>query len=205
MKKYWKIILPISIGFAALSLHFLPIKSAKDPGLIFNMLEVLGKKLTDEKIIAYSQFMGPFVKKSKGAYFPDINGEIYVYDFKSGRIETLNGMVYGTWYLFKSNFAKFNGFKPDKSPVSGMETALKTFGFPAENRNFNSVDRAFIWENEFNIRQVQLYREPSGGNFIVSVQAYLIIPWEGMGNFHQGSPKDQKNRPGKETPEGTLM
>lgn len=186
MKKYWKIIIPVAIGFAALSLHFLPGNyTTSEPGFIFDMREILGKKLTDKEIPAYALMFGPFIKKSKPGNFPDISGELRTYDFKYGKIETIDGMIFGTWYLFKSSFAHFNGFEPAKLPVSGKETVLKSFGFPPDNKNFNSNDRAFIWEDEFNIRQLQLYREPAGGNMIVSIQAYLVIPWEGLGNFHQ--------------------
>ena len=197
MKKHWKIIVPVVIGFASLSLHFLPIKdTASDPGLIFDMREILGKTLTDDEIPDYALLFGPFVNKSKAGHFPDISGDLRAYDFKYGRIETIGGMIYGTWYLFKSSFAHFNGFEPAKLPVPMKEIALKSFGFPPDNENFNSNDRAYIWEDEFNIRQLQLYREPSGENTIVSVQAYLVIPWEGLGNFHQRTPKkpDQSHK-----------
>ncbi len=200
MKKYCKIIVPVAIGFAALSLHFLPVNnSASDPGFIFNVRDILGKTLTDKEIPAYALLFGPFIKKSNPGHFPDIDGEVRAYDFKYGRIETINGMIYGTWYLFKSSFAHFNGFEPIKLPVSGKETVLKSFGFPPDNKNFNSNDRAYIWEDEFNIRQLQLYREPAGGNMIVSIQAYLVLPWEGLGNFHQRIPKkpEQNNKAAK--------
>ena len=190
MKKYWKIIVPVAIGFASMSIHFLPIKdTASDAGLIFDMRKILGKKLKDDEIPDYAKLFGPFVNKSQEGHLPDI-GDLRAYNFKYGRIETIDGMIFGTWYLFKSSFANLNGFEPVKLPVPMKENALKSFGFPPDNKNFNSIDRAYIWDDEFNIRQLQLYREPSGENTIVSVQAFLIIPWEGLGNFHQ---RKQKN------------
>ena len=197
MKKYWKIIVPVAIGFASMSIHFLPIKdTASDAGLIFDMRKILGKKLKDDEIPDYAKLFGPFVNKSQAGQFPDISGDLHSYNFKYGRIETIGGMIFGTWYLFKSSFAHINGFEPVKLPVPMKENALKSFGFPPDNKNFNSNDRAYIWEDEFNIRQLQLYREPSGENTIVSVQAYLVIPWEGLGNFHQRTPKkpDQNHK-----------
>tara|TARA_B100000959_G_scaffold278838_1_gene337887 strand:+ start:992 stop:1615 length:624 start_codon:yes stop_codon:yes gene_type:complete len=191
IKKYWKIIVPVAIGIASMSIHFLPIKNTvSDSGLIFDMREILGKTLTDDEIPDYARLFGPFVNKSKAGHFPDISGDLRAYNFKYGRIETIGGMIFGTWYLFKSSFADFNGFEPAKLPVPMKEIALKSFGFPADNKNFNSNDRAYIWEDQFNIRQLQLYREPSGENTIVSVQAYLVIPWEGLGSFHQRRPKN---------------
>ena len=190
MKKYWKIIVPVAIGFASMSIHFLPIKdTASDAGLIFDMRKILGKTLTDNEIPDYAKLFGPFVNKSQEGHLPDI-GDLRAYNFKYGRIETIDGMIFGTWYLFKSSFAHLNGFEPVQLPVPMKENALKRFGFPPDNKNFNSIDRAYIWDDEFNIRQLQLYREPSGENTIVSVQAFLIIPWEGLGNFHQ---RKQKN------------
>ncbi len=190
MKKYWKIIVPVAIGFASMSIHFLPIKdTASDAGLIFDMRKILGKKLKDDEIPDYAKLFGPFVNKSQEGHLPDI-GDLRAYNFKYGRIETIDGMIFGTWYLFKSSFAHLNGFEPVQLPVPMKENALKRFGFPPDNKNFNSIDRAYIWDDEFNIRQLQLYREPSGENTIVSVQAFLIIPWEGLGNFHQ---RKQKN------------
>ncbi|HJP19538.1 MAG TPA: hypothetical protein QF468_12905 [Nitrospinota bacterium] len=191
IKKYWKIIVPVAIGIASMSVHFLPIKdTGSDAGLIFDMREILGKTLTDDEIPEYAQLFGPFVNKSKAGHFPDISGDLRAYNFKYGRIETIGGMIFGTWYLFKSSFAHFNGFEPTKLPVPMKEIALKSFGFPPDNKNFNSNDRAYIWEDQFNIRQLQLYREPSGENTIVSVQAYLVIPWEGLGSFHKRRPKN---------------
>ena len=191
MKKYWKIIVPVAIGFASMSVHFLSIKdTAFDDELIFDMRKILGKTLKDDEIPDYAKLFGPFINKSQPGHFPDISGDLHAYNFKYGRIETIGGMIFGTWYLFKSSFAHINGFEPVKLPVPMKENALKSFGFPPDNKNFNSNDRAYIWEDEFNIRQLQLYREPSGENTIVSVQAYLVIPWEGLGNFHQ---RKQKN------------
>lgn len=195
MKKYLKIIIPVAISFAALSLHFLPGNdNASDPGFIFDMREVLGQTLTDENMSKYSLLLGDFVDKSKGEYFPDLDAELRVYNFKNGRIETYNGMIYGVWYLFKSSFAKFNNFKPTRPPVPGKDIVLKSFGFPTKNKNFASNNRAYIWEDEFNIRQLQLYREPADSDRIVSIQAYLIIPWEGLGNFHRNAPKKNKRQ-----------
>jgi len=197
MKKYWKIIVPVAIGFASMSVHFLSIKdTAFDDELIFDMRKILGKTLKDDEIPDYAKLFGPFINKSQPGHFPDISGDLHAYNFKYGRIETIGGMIFGTWYLFKSSFAHINGFEPVKLPVPMKENALKSFGFPPDNKNFNSNDRAYIWEDEFNIRQLQLYREPSGENTIVSVQAYLVIPWEGLGNFHQRKQKkpDQNHK-----------
>jgi hypothetical protein len=206
MKKYWKIIVPVAIGMASLTFHFLPpMGTTSDPGLIFDMRKILGKRLTDDEIPDYAKLFGPFINKSKPGTFPDISGELQAYNFKYGRIETIDGMIFGTWYLFKSSFAHFNGFEPAKLPVPGKETILRSFGFPSENENFASNDRAYIWEDEFNIRQLQLYREPSGGNNIVSIQAYLVIPWEASGSFHQRIPKTPGQSDKKSRQEEILM
>lgn len=181
--------MPVLIGFGAMSLHFLtPADYTSDPGFIFDIREVLGKTVAEQDIPSYTQFFGPFIKKTKGTFYPDIKGELRGYDFKYGRIETINGMIFGVWYLFKSSFARINGFDPVNPPVKGKETILKSFGFPTDNENFNSNERVHIWEDQFDIRQLQLYREPPGGNNIVSIQAFLIIPWEGL-PFHKGFDK----------------
>ena len=76
MKKYWKIIVPVAIGFASMSVHFLSIKdTAFDDELIFDMRKILGKTLKDDEIPDYAKLFGPFINKSQpeGRYKPMSN------------------------------------------------------------------------------------------------------------------------------------